>query len=335
MAAAVLQGNRIVATGAAGVREKGKEARVLPTDRFHLGSCTKAMTATLCGMLVEDGLLSWSRTLGEAFPDVKMDPKWRRVTLEQLLVQRSGVPGDVPDPLWERLLLRRGTAAEQRRTLVEGLLAGPPDHDPGTTFVYSNANYALAGAMAESAAKRPWEDLLRERLLKPLGMESAGFGAPGDPRTLDDPRGHGEDGTPVEPGPGADNPPAIAPAGAVHASLPDWAKFASLHLDAARGRPRLLKRETFARLHEAPKSDGDGYAMGWIVRERDGSMGRLLAHAGSNTMWYADLRIFPERDLVVLVAANQGGDVAERACEDASVALLGDHLGRTKTPEGR
>jgi CubicO group peptidase (beta-lactamase class C family) len=60
MAAAVLRGERIIAQGAAGVRKRGAAERITLVDRFHLGSCTKAMTATLIAMFIEDGKLNWT-----------------------------------------------------------------------------------------------------------------------------------------------------------------------------------------------------------------------------------------------------------------------------------
>ena len=60
MAAAVLRGERIIAQGAAGVRKRATAERITLAERFHLGSCTKAMTATLVAMLVEEGKLNWT-----------------------------------------------------------------------------------------------------------------------------------------------------------------------------------------------------------------------------------------------------------------------------------
>src|ERR1035437_681911 len=60
MAAAVLRGERIIAQGAAGVRKRGTAERITLDDRFHLGSCGKAMNATLVAMLVEEGRLNWT-----------------------------------------------------------------------------------------------------------------------------------------------------------------------------------------------------------------------------------------------------------------------------------
>src|ERR1051325_5380997 len=93
MVAAVLRGERIIAQGAAGVRKRGSTERVTLDDRFHLGSCTKAMTATLVAMLVEEGKLNWTTTLGELFADTvrHMHPAWEKVTLRQVLAHRAGL----------------------------------------------------------------------------------------------------------------------------------------------------------------------------------------------------------------------------------------------------
>jgi CubicO group peptidase (beta-lactamase class C family) len=178
--------------------------------------------------------------------------------------------------------------------------------------------------MAEAAAGQAYEDLIVERLFRPLGMASAGFGAPGTRERLDQPRGHRGDGSAVEPGPGSDNPPAIAPAGRVHATLSDWAKFAILHLDAARGRHRLLRPATWKRLHERP-APGAGYAMGWGLTERPWG-GPVLTHAGSNTMWFCALWMAPEKALAVMTTCNQGGERGEKACDEAAWALIQDEL---------
>src|SRR5690242_20277101 len=86
-------GERIIAQGAAGVRKRGTAERITLDDQFHLGSCTKAMTATLVAMLVEEGKLNWTTTLGELFADTvkPMDPASEKVTLRQVLAHRAGL----------------------------------------------------------------------------------------------------------------------------------------------------------------------------------------------------------------------------------------------------
>jgi CubicO group peptidase (beta-lactamase class C family) len=334
LAAAIVSRGEVVALGATGVRRAGDEAALTIDDLFHIGSCTKAMTATMIAALVEDGTLSWSTTVGEVFSAIEMDDRWREVTLEQLLTNRSGAPADLnADGLWQRLWSFRGSPRQARMELVRGVLSRPPS--TRGEFVYSNAGFALAGAIAEQRTDTLWEELMLTRLFAPLGIASAGFGAPGSAETLDQPRGHSAGGTPVEPGPRGDNPPAIGPAGAVHLSLADWARFIALHTHPGAG--MLLAPATLEKLHAPADGPGDRYAMGWIVGQRgwakgDGGDGRILTHAGSNTMWFAVVWIAPERDIAFLVACNQGGPTAALACDEAVGALIRHMTTRAAPP---
>ncbi len=325
MAAAVVVPERVLSVGVDGVRRRGAEKAVTVEDRFHLGSCTKAMTATLLARLVEEGKLAWEAKPAETFRDLgEIHPGWAGVTLMHLLTHRGGAPENLDaDGLWGRLWSHPGTPTEQRSALVEGVLRRAPVAGPGAKYLYSNAGYAIAGAVAERVTGKSWEDLMRERIFGPLGMKSAGFGAPGRPEALDQPRGHTAAGKPVEPGPGSDNPAAIGPAGTVHATIADWGHFIALHLRAGRGKPALLRPETFVRLHRPP--DGADYAAGWGVTTRPGAKGPVLTHAGSNTMWYAVAWLAPESGFAVLVATNQGGDTAAKACDEAAGAVIREH----------
>jgi CubicO group peptidase (beta-lactamase class C family) len=301
-------------------------------DRWHLGSCTKAMTATLAARFIERGTLGWHTRIGETLTG-KIDPGYRDVTLEQLLAHRAGAPGVLERrPIWSWLWSHEGPIAEERAKLVATLLAEPPEAKPGSEFLYSNAGYVIAGAMLEAKAGGSWETLVARELFQPLGMTSAGFGAPG---AASEPWGHRvEDDrvTPIEPGPRADNPPALGPAGTVHASLRDWAKFVALHLAGARGGSDFLESGTFQKLHTPPA--GADYALGWIVVERDWAGGRALTHLGSNTAWVAVTWLAPQRDFAVLVATNQGGSRAEKAADRAAWALIQQQLGAGGRPGG-
>src|SRR6185369_3637125 len=142
--------------GACGVRKAGGTEAATMGDKFHLGSDTKAMTATLMAVLVEEGKLKWTTTVGEVFGDeVKgMDAGWKGVTLEQLLTHRAGAPGNLDaGGLWGRLGERKGTPTQQRMELLDGVVTRPPVNPPGTKFEYANAGYAIAGAMAEKVTE--------------------------------------------------------------------------------------------------------------------------------------------------------------------------------------
>lgn len=324
LAAAVVSGERLLALGATGVRKRGASEVITRDDRFHLGSCTKAMTATLCALLVQDGLLRWEQPIREVLGEGRsVHGGYEAATLEQLLTHHAGVPATIPSALWAELWDFSGDPSAARARLATGILERAPAAVPGTRFLYSNAGTALAGHLAELCVGQSFEDLLRDRLFGPLDMTTAGFGPPGAPGALLEPWGHRQDGSPVPPGPAADNPVAIAPAGRVHASIADWGRFIQLHLQGPRGASSLLSPEICARLHRPYPDHEIRYAGGWRVEERDWAGGRVLTHAGSNTLWHAVVWLAPTRDRALLVACNQGGSAAERACDEAIARLIG------------
>jgi CubicO group peptidase (beta-lactamase class C family) len=331
LAGAIVTSRGLVAAGAVGVRKYGTDSPVTVNDQFHLGSDTKAMTATLLATFVEEGKLNWSITLEQAFPDLAatMNPAYRKVTLEQLLAHRSGFTDDS----WPRgktftdMHNLPGTPREQRAAYVAMILAEPPANEPGSVYLYSNRNYAVAGAIAEKIANDSWENLMQKRIFDPLGMQTCGFGAMGtpgisDPKKIDQPWQHKllslDMHRAIPPGPLADNPPVIAPAGTVHCSIVDWGKFVTAHLRGEQGELGILKPETFKRLH-TPSFGGD-YAFGWLMVDRPWAGGRALNHAGSNTQNFAIVWMAPDKDFAVLVATNQG-DTFD-ACDAAAWAMI-------------
>jgi CubicO group peptidase (beta-lactamase class C family) len=291
------------------------------------------MTAVLIGMLVEQGKLDWGTTLPDALPDKadQMHADVKAVTIDHLLAHRSGLqlrhPARPPQKSLDAARREPAEAREQRRVFVEFLLKQKPDAAPGASYAYSNAGYIILGAIIERLAGEPWEDVIRTRLFRPLRMASAGFGSMGTPGKLDQPCQHIlRDGKHVviEPGPYSDNPPALGPAGICHSSVGDWAKFLIAVVTGEAGGSRLLKPETWKRLH-TPQFGGD-YAGGWLVTQR-GWGGRVLTHAGSNTMSYCVAWLAPDRRFGVGVMTNQGGDEAARACDEAASAVIGKWVG--------
>lgn len=326
LAAAAVRDGEIVALGVSGLRKVGGTEVVTTDDKWHLGSCTKSMTASLAAMLVGEGKIRWETTVAEVFPEwrAEMEESWRAVTLEQLLIHRSGAPGNAPPKLWAEAWQARGTPTEQRLTFVRGLLREKPETTPGARFIYSNQGYSIAGAMLERVTKQAWETLLKDRLFTPLGLKSAGFGAPAAIGRVDHPWGHATLGNavvPVPPGPQADNPVAIGPAGTVHASISDFARYAGWHARGSRREADLLSADTVVRLHRP--ADGQDYAMGWVVVSRGWAGGTALTHTGSNTMWFCVMWVAPEKGAAFVAATNVAGPAADKACDEAVAKLIG------------
>lgn len=163
--------------------------------RFEIGSITKTMTAILAASLAGDGVLTLDDKIGrwlDAGPN-------QEITLEQLATHTSGLPSLAPNqPTGEGNPYRDFTA----ELAEEGLRASARTPDAG--YLYSNFGFQLLGLVLERASGQHYQDLLAERLLKPLGMTCSGIGAAGNGIRL---TGYA-DGAPAEhwdfalPGPG-------------------------------------------------------------------------------------------------------------------------------------
>jgi D-alanyl-D-alanine carboxypeptidase len=310
IAAAVVRADNIVTGGAAGVRIIGSPVQVTVEDRFHIGSVTKPMTATMIATLVEAGTLSWSTTPADVFPELRdhIHPSLRAINLEQLLTHRAGLPPLEEDEEIAQLPKFTGNPAPIRRSFAEWLLRREVASPVGE-HIYSNAGYGLAAAMSERATGNSWESLMWRQLFEPLNMNSAGFGWPAQAHA-NEPWGHHEGEAGFVPHSPADQyqlAPFIAPAGDVHLNIIDCARFAQLHLAGLNGSPILLKAAMFEKLHQ-PHGE---YALGWNAQQIQGS--RASTHSGSAGTFYAGMIVYPQKDIAVVIAINAAGKKVEEA----------------------
>ncbi|WP_176399726.1 serine hydrolase domain-containing protein [Novosphingobium sp. B 225] len=265
-----------------GLRAAGQPAAVTVQDKWHIGSITKGFTALLFARAVEAGVIGWDTRLGDRLSGVPRP--YRKVTGIELLSHHAGLPADIALPDLLALPRIENDARASRQRYVELALALPPAAKPRSTFSYSNCGPVLAARMLEVATGKSWEDLLQQQVLDPLGLTSAGFGAP----TGDQPRGH-DRGVPIL----QDNPAAMGPAGRLHMSMPDLLTYLAAHRD----RNALLSQAGWAQLH-TPRF-ASNHALGWFV----GRQGALW-HNGSNTAWYAEAAVEPGSGLIMAHCSN-------------------------------
>ena len=341
LAGAVVSRGQIVAAAAVGARLLKSDKKVAVNDRFHLGSDTKAMTATLAGIAVEAGKLRWDSTIGEVLgakaPGI--DPKLAAVTLEQLLSHTGGIPSDTDEIL---KLYFTGEAFKydlptQRLRLLNVWKGHAPATKPGAEFHYANLGYVIAGAMIETAFGVSWEELMINRIFAPLRLSTAGLGPQATTGKYDAPIGYqiGDDGaaTPIPWAAPADVPPALGPAGAAHMSVVDFATWAGWNAGGGKRGPALVKPETLDRIHRAHVSTGplpnarpgtpqEGeYALGWGLVKFDWTPAPVLTHNGSNGMNFAKILVDRHGDLGVVVLTNFPEKQAQAATSEAMETL--------------
>jgi D-alanyl-D-alanine carboxypeptidase len=302
-----------IQTSVAGVRKVGAVAAITSNDYFHLGSNSKALTATLAGALVETNSsesLRWDTTLAQAFPELAttMLAEYRTVTLAQLLAHRGGI-----QPLTDQVDLIKlpalsSNSVTARLELTKWLL-GQSGVRSSSGSVYSNGGYVVAAALLERKTGRSFDELLTQYVFQPLKITpKVGWPAAG---LVAQPWGHEASATSWV----ANDPDAIqnqfpalfAPAGNLSLNVNDYALFIQSQLRGLRGSAGLVTPQTMQYLHTA---NGD-YALGWVVRDLDGV--KTSTHDGTAGTFYALATIQPSKDKAVVVLTNAYGQALANA----------------------
>ncbi|MEM8541162.1 MAG: serine hydrolase domain-containing protein [Pseudomonadota bacterium] len=301
IAAAYIAENTAPIIMTAGPTVKNGAIDVAPDARWHIGSISKSFTATLIMRLVDRGVLELEAPIETYLPEYRnnMHAEWRTATLRQLLSHTAGVAANPP-----RSSLKATFAFkpyEGRRKVLADFWGSPLASRP-STFTYSNIGYVLAGFIAEEVTGETWEDLIISEIAEPLGLTSLGFGAP---QEIDAPRGHRSIfgfKSAVEPGVlGSDNAPWMGPAGTIHLSMADLVEWGHVHIRACNGlMPDFLAQQSCVLMQTPIERD---YGLGWVVPE-NGKAGTTVWHNGSNSMWYAILTLFPDKNTAIAVATN-------------------------------
>ena len=321
LAAAIVSRDGEEVAEVVGVLRYGEPEPATPQSLFHIASCTKAMTATLCAILVQQGVLGWDTTVGALLPDL-LGPhpdEFRRVTVHQLLTHQAGIipcvhgtlPPGSPDLGWREILRFEACHGERRdvdlrREFVKCVLA----RQRWDTPTYSNAGYTVAAAMAEKVTRSSWEDLMASRLLTPLRMTSADYGWP-PTCEAGQPWGHRMvNGTP-QPSSGANEdrvPRSLRPAAGLHCTIHDLASFAGMHLRGLTGGGEMLPSHVIAFLHEpagwVEPAGAMHYGCGWIAGTVAGLP--VTTHTGNTDFFTAQMTISRDVGWAVVVATNRG-----------------------------
>lgn len=254
--------------------------------QYRIGSITKTMTAVMVLQCRDDGLLALDDPIGSYLPE----SPWPETPLRRLLTHTGGLPAELPGPWWEH------RDVGDQAGLLAALAPEPLAVDPGSRLHYSNVGYALLGAAVERLRGGAWRNLLRERVLDPLGMERTTYG-PVPPYA----RGHS-----VHPWSGRlVNEPhtdsgAMAPAGQLWSTVADLGRWAIFWLDPD---PTVLAPDT-AQEMSRPVAGLDDGAWGLGVSLSPGPHGLRVGHGGSMPGFIAGFLVDPAEGAAAVSFAN-------------------------------
>lgn len=306
---------------AAGHANLRAQIAATPDTLFQIGSITKLFTATLILGLAAEGALTLDRPVAQLLPGFALADAdaARQVTVRQLLCHSGGMDGDFFKP--------HGRGEDRIARYVADCRELPQLHPPGALFSYCNSGYVILGRIIEVLTGTYWDKVLKERLLRPLGLRETkslaeeairfrcAIGHAPHPDT-------GEmDITPI-----AYLAQSNAPAGStVMASARDVIGFAralfSMRGDSTAPLPAALTREMqTAQITLPPHYPMRHWGLGPKIFDWDGVRG--FGHDGVTIGQQSFLRVIPERDLAIILLTN-GGD-ANSLYEDFIGALLSE-----------
>jgi CubicO group peptidase (beta-lactamase class C family) len=299
---AVVRDGKVVLAKGYGVADAEGSVAANENTGFQIASVTKQFTAAAIMMLVEDGKLSLSDPLNKFVPDVPA--KWGGVTVRQLLNQVSGIPNYTAVG---KLVNTKTYTKAEILNLVRDV---PPEFAPGAEWQYSNTNYFLLGMIIEKVSGKSYENFMRDRIFKPLGMTSTVINTSGL-KIANAAVGHRNEAGAWKRG-SADDPSQPWAAGAIVSTPVDLAKWA-----AAQGDAKLLKKASWDEIWAPAKlTDGrpSNYGFGWGV-DKLGEV-TMLSHGGGIAGFNSHISRFPNDNLSVVVVANTNTRLAEQLALD-------------------
>ncbi len=274
--------------------------------RFKLFSMSKTFTGIAIGKLIDQGRIDPAAPVSRYVPI--LPAAWRDVTVQQLLIHTSGLPD-----LGERLYDEFKSGAPDHPTAVERLLAKVTPENPALSFDgktkwrYNNFGYELLAHIGAKAAGKPFDQVLREQVLKPAGMRDTAIAqARFVAGKLD---GSVPVGRLVQGYNGKVGALEIATsasfaqlgAGALIGTADDLLAF-----DAAMRAGRVISPagQLRSRTNGFALSDTVSYGHGVMHRRKHGC--EVLQHSGGSNGYTSDLARIPEREGVVIVLSNLG-----------------------------
>lgn len=318
-------------TATHGILNKRSGAPVTADSVFQIGSISKVFTATLVMQLVDEGLVDLDAPVQTYLPDfrVRDEQVSRQVTVRHLLCHTSGIDGD--------LFLDTGRGDDAVEKYVAALGDLGQNHPLGATMSYCNSGYIVLGRIVEVLRGGTWDAALRERLLAPLGLTSAGT-LPEEALLWPAATGHlllpGAEEPVVTPQWGIYR--SCGPAGLIHMTATDLLAFARLHL--ADGETpdgtRVLSAESAQAMRQAqvevpdPWTLGSHWGLGWILMTWGGAP--VYGHDGATLGQGGFLRIAPDAGLSVALLCN-GGRMRE-LFQDLYTEIFGDVAGISMPP---
>jgi D-alanyl-D-alanine carboxypeptidase len=255
-------------------------------SRYRIGSITKMFTAAMILQLVEEGKLKLTDTLDKFFPQV---PNARKITIEQLLWHRSGIPN----------VRREQNAQENVNTIpvtkdeiLALIVKTTPDFEPDTKHSYSNSGYQLLGLILEKVTGKPYGEALTQRITAKIGLSNTYLATGAIDVSKDEALTYmnfGDGWKPVR----ETHPSILFSAGAIISTPNDLAKFIQALFDG-----KIVSKASLDQMKTIRDGEGSGMEPFTFVGKT------FYGHTGGADNYGAWVAYLPEEKLAVAYTTN-------------------------------
>lgn len=302
---------------------------VTPATKFRIGSVTKQFTAALVLQLVEEGKIDLQAPITSYLPEYPA-AQGERVTIHQLLTHTSGIPSYTALPGFMDGPVRDSfEPADSLLSLVSSLEL---EFEPGARWSYNNSGYHILGVILERVTGMPYDRLLRERILDPLGLEDTGYDHYDDVIEL---RALGYERTPGGYAHAAYLDTSIPYAeGMMYSTVEDLLKWDQALYGRGPFRDPATMELFFAPHSEIAGPNGPNYAYGWFLRPLAAGPDtvQLVEHGGGIFGFTTGYWRIPEERRTVIAMDNTTGEHLDEMMTDIVAILHGQDPAPPRQP---
>ena len=311
---AVVEKGKVIYTGGFGYRDIDKKLPVTENTQFGIGSCTKAFTASILGMLAKDDKVDLDKPVRNYLPELKFQNEYTNIhaTLRDMMCHRTGLPRH--DMSWYASWATRNEFLERIQYLE-------PTAELREKWQYNNFMFMAQGVVIEKLTGKSWEDNMKEKILKPLGMNNTNLSTKDMEKSGDHSLAYSSTDSSIKAIPYR-NIDAMGPAGSVNSCAKDMAQWLITWINngkyngkeiipsSYRSEAITIQMATGGGLPGAENSDIhiNGYGLGWGISSYRGHY--RVEHGGGIDGFITTTGFFPSDSIGIFVVSNQGQPVA-------------------------
>ncbi|HVX49569.1 MAG TPA: serine hydrolase [Chitinophagaceae bacterium] len=312
-AVAVVEKNKVVYAKGFGYRDYANKKPVTPNTLFAIGSCTKAFTASLLGMLRGEGKIDFNKPVRDYLPELSFynNTMNDNILVKDLMCHRTGLPRH--DLSWYYF------TTKSRDSLIQRIRYMEPTYGVREKWQYNNFMFLAQGVMEQKLTGKPWEENVQEKILQPLGMARTNFSvdamaADGDAAIGYDVKKdsiiHKLDYYHID---------AMGPAGSINSSVTEMANWVITWINGGKFNDKQIIPAAYIPEAISPQMVIDGglptkeipdvffasYGYGWMLSSYKGHY--RVEHGGNIDGFSASTCFFPSDSVGIIVLTNQNG----------------------------